>query len=178
MKMLILILSAATILAQNPPTPRPPSVPATPETAPKPELFRDPLRKVKNANGEIVTANLQPLFSWFRARRGERPMKSWVRFIATTVQNTPEGVVVSNSLDGKVFFLRNYPYKVPVNTVIHAFAFEDGYRSYKDAAGAEQTVHAYDYGIPATASPVQRPAPKPASSSTKPTNATPQGSSK
>jgi len=178
MKMLILILSAATILAQNAPTPRPPSVPATPETAPKPELFRDPLRKVKNANGEIVTANLQPLFSWFRARRGERPMKSWVRFIATTVQNTPEGVVVSNSLDGKVFFLRNYPYKVPVNTVIHAFAVEDGYQSYKDAAGAEQTVHAYDYGIPATASPVQRPAPKPASSSTKPTNATPQGSSK
>src|SRR6187399_1545291 len=85
MKMLILILSVVTILAQNPPAPRPPSVPATAETAPKPELFRDPLRKVKNAKGEIVTANLQPLFSWFQTRRGERPMKSWGRFVLTTV---------------------------------------------------------------------------------------------
>lgn len=178
MKKLILILSAATMLAQNPPAARPPSVPATPETAPKPELFRDPLRKVKNANGEIVTANLQPLFSWFRTRRGERPMKPWGRFILTTVQDTPEGVVVSNSLDGKVFFLRNYPYKVPVNTVIHAFAVEDGYQNYKDAAGTEHSVHAYDYGIPVTASSAQKPAPKQASSSTKPTNATPQPSSK
>jgi hypothetical protein len=142
---LALTLAVATVLAQ-----RPPPVKSTPETAPKPELFRDPLRKVKNAKGELVTANLRPLFAWFQNKRGERPMKTWNRFILTTVQNTPEGVVVSNFLDNKIFFLRNYPYKVPTNSVIHVFAVEDGFHSYKDVSGGPETVHAYDYGTPVT----------------------------
>ncbi len=105
-------------------------------------------------------------------------MKTWVRFIATVIQVTPHGVVVSNSLDGKIFFLRNYPYKVPVNTVIHAFAIDDGFQSYKDSSGAEQTVHAFDYGVPATSSSPSKPASKQNSPAAKPTNSAPPAQSK
>src|SRR5690349_15104298 len=122
MKTLILILTAIAVFAQKPGDPKSgggpagnakaPSVPSTAETAPKPELFRDPFRKVKNAKGELVNADLRPLFAWFQTRRGKRPMEAWNRFILTTIESTREGVVVSNSLDNKTFFLRNYPYKV------------------------------------------------------------------
>src|SRR5688500_9983914 len=119
MKTLVLLFIASAALAQQPGAPRSggtasntkvPSVASSAETAPKPELFRDPSRKVKNAKGELVTADLRSLFAWYQNRRGERPMKTWNRFVLTTIQNTPEGAVVSNSLDNKVFFLRNYPY--------------------------------------------------------------------
>jgi hypothetical protein len=162
MKRLILILiSAVAVLAQ-----KPSGVPSTAETAPKPELFRDPLRKVRNANGELVNADLRQLFAWYQNRRGPRPMAAWDRFILRTVESAAEGVVVSNTLDNKVFFLRNYPYKVAANSVIHVFAVEDGYYTYQDSNGAEQTVHAYNYGIPSTSE--RKPGPeKPKSSPAK-----------
>jgi hypothetical protein len=147
MKALILMLSIATVLlmAQAQEAPNPTS---STYVAPTPELFRDPFRKVKNDRGELVNADLRPLFTWFQKRRGERPMKIWIRTAVTTMENHPTGVLVSNNSDKKVFFLRNYPYKVPPGTVIQFFSVDSGFYSYKDSSGNENTVHAADYGIP------------------------------
>jgi hypothetical protein len=155
MKALILILTSVTLLAQAP-APKPgasdlpirPSAPPSANDAPKPEAFRDPFRKVKNAHGELVNADLRPLFAWFQKRRGERPMKVWGRTIVTTIENKPGGVLVRNNFDQKVFFLRNYPYQVPPNTVIQFFSVDSGFYTYKDSSGVSQTVHAADYGLP------------------------------
>lgn len=138
MKTLIMILTLCTVglMAQvsGPP--------------PKPEAFRDPFRKVKNEKGELVNADLRPIFTWFQKRQGERPMATWRRNIANIVEYHPDGVVVRNVSDQKLFFLRNYPYKVPPNTEIHIFTIDSGFHSYKDSAGNQNTVHAADYGIP------------------------------
>lgn len=160
---LILSLSVSLVLAQNPR----PSVPSTADTAPKPEAFRDPFRKVKNDKGELVNADLRPIFAWFQNRRGERPMKTWGRTIATTIENHATGVLVTNNSDQKIFFLRNYPYKVPPGTVIHIFSVDSGFYSFKDSSGAEQTVHAADYGIPYNPATEKKPTAK------KPTNSAP-----
>src|SRR5688572_1019351 len=114
MKALLLVLTIAMTAAQQPggssstafPGGR---VPPSEATKVKPEAFRDPLRKVKDANGELVTANLQPLFSWFQHRKGPRPMDTWARMIATVIEERPGGVLVSNFTDKKIFFVRNYP---------------------------------------------------------------------
>jgi hypothetical protein len=144
---LILSLAISLVAAPNAENPRP-GIPSTPDTEAKPEAFRDPFRKVKNDKGELINADLRPLFTWYQKRRGERPMKAWGRTIATTIENHPTGVLVSNNSDKKTFFLRNYPYKVPTGTVIHIFSVDSGFYTYKDSSGAEQTVHAADYGIP------------------------------
>ncbi|HVK58252.1 MAG TPA: hypothetical protein VM735_05685 [Candidatus Kapabacteria bacterium] len=156
MKALILILTSVTLLAQAPAAPKPgasdlqirPTAPPSANDAPKPEAFRDPFRKVKNAHGELVNADLRPLFAWFQKRRGERPMKVWGRTIVTTIENKPGGVLVRNNNDQKVFFLRNYPYNVAPNTVIQFFSVDSGFHTYKNASGASETVHAADYGVP------------------------------
>ena len=154
MKVLILVFTVAVASAQQPgaPTSAPHpggKAPVTAETAPKPEAFRDPLRKVKNANGELVTANLQPLFSWFQRRKGPRPMETWGRTVATVVAVKPEGLVMLNYSDQKTFFLRNYPYQVAPNTKIQFFSIDSGgYYNYNDPTGDEHTLHAADYGIP------------------------------
>jgi hypothetical protein len=135
----VLILTTVAVLAQKAVDPK----------APRADLFRDPHRKIKNAEGELVNADLRPLFTWFQTKRGKRPMEVWGRFIATTMDQNARGVLVSNSLDSKVALLRNYPYQVPKGTLIHYFAVAlPGFHTYKDASGAEQTVHIYDYGIP------------------------------
>lgn len=179
MKALLLALTATTLLAQAPAPKNPtsdlpirPSVASTAETAPMPEAFRDPFRKVKNANGELVNADLRPLFTWYQRRRGERPMKVWGRTIVTTIENKPGGVLVRNNSDQKVFFLRNYPYQVPPNTVIQFFSVDSGFYTYNNANGGSDTVHAADYGIPYNpATEKKAAAPKPATGGKKETNA-------
>ncbi len=117
--------------------------------APRADLFRDPHRKIKNANGELVNADLRPLFAWFGNKRGKRPMDVWGRFIATTMERDASGLLVKNSLDSKVALLRNYPYQVPKGALIHFFAVaQTELHTYKDSSGVENTVHIYDYGIP------------------------------
>ena len=174
MKTLILSLVVATLAApqtvrsQSPANPAP-KAPVTAETAPKPEAFRDPLRKVKNANGELVTANLQPLFSWFQHRKGKRPMETWGRTVATVVAVKPEGLVMLNFIDQKTFFLRNYPYQVAPNTMIQFFSIDSGgFYTYKDPTGAEHTLHAADYGIPVKHGSEAKTTGKPATAPTSP----------
>jgi hypothetical protein len=177
MKVLILVCTVALASAQQPGASKSAAhpggkAPVTAETAPKPEAFRDPLRKVRNANGELVTANLQPLFSWFQRRKGPRPMETWGRQVATVVAVKPEGLVLLNYSDKKTFFLRNYPYAVAPNTMIQFFAIDSGgYYTYKDPTGAEHTLHAADYGIPVKPgsekkSPAKPAAPTPKTPST------------
>lgn len=137
-----------------------PRVVSTAETAPRADLFRDPFRKVKPADREMVNADLRPLFAWYKHRRGKRPMEPWRRFILTTIESSPEGVLVSNHGDNKVFFLRNYPYKVPANTVIHVFALDSGYHKFTKASGEAETYHAFDYGIPYNPAAVKKEAVK------------------
>ena len=136
----ILMLTTVAMLAQK----------AVDPNAPRADLFRDPHRRITNpSSGELVKADLRPLFAWYQNRRGKRPMEVWNRFVLTTMERSGDGLMVSNSLDQKVFLLRNYPYAVPKNTVIHAFAVAlTDLHTYKDASGAEHTVHVYDYGIP------------------------------
>ena len=136
----ILMLTTVAMLAQK----------AVDPNAPRADLFRDPHRRITNpSSGELVKADLRPLFAWYQNRRGKRPMEVWNRFVLTTMERSGDGLLVSNSLDQKVFLLRNYPYAVPKNTVIHAFAVAlTDLHTYKDASGAEHTVHVYDYGIP------------------------------
>ena len=135
----ILILTTVAVLAQK----------AVDPNAPRADLFRDPHRKIKNANGELVNADLRPLFAWFGNKRGKRPMEVWGRFIATTLDRNASGLLVSNSLDSKVALLRNYPYQVPKGALIHFLAVaQPDMHTYKDPSGGEQIVHVYDYGIP------------------------------
>ena len=136
----ILIFTTVAVLAQT----------AVAPNAPRPDLFRDPHRKIKHpTTGELVNADLRPLFVWFQNRRGKRPMEVWNRFVLTAMDRSGNGLLVSNSLDKKVFLLRNYPYQVPKNTVIHVFAVAlTDLHTYKDSIGVENTVHIYDYGIP------------------------------
>ena len=171
MKALILMLTLVTLplIAQDPR----PSVPTTPETETKPEAFRDPFRKVKNDKGELVNADLRPLFTWYGKRRGERPMKAWGRTVVTAVENHPTGVLVSNNSDKKVFSVRNYPYKVPPGTIIQFFSVDSGFFSYKDSAGNRQTVHAADYGVSYNPATEKKSAPK-KEETTKATNAMPR----
>ena len=146
---LILILATAGVFAQ----------PAN-DTNGMAYLFRDPFRKVKNANGELVNADLRPLFAWYQSRRGKKPMEVWGRFAVTAVEKKPEGLLVSNNSDNKVFFLRNYPRNIPPKTVIQVFAVEDGFFSFKDSSQNEQAVHAYNYGIPYNPATEKKAAPK------------------
>lgn len=145
----IVVVAAGVVLAMPAdPASNIPKVASTAETAPRADLFRDPFRKVKPADREMVNADLRPLFAWYKHRRGKRPMEPWRRFIVTTIESGPDGVLVSNQGDNKVFFLQNYPYKVPGNTVIHVFALDSGYHKFKKASGEAETYHAFDYGIP------------------------------
>jgi hypothetical protein len=139
MKALLLLLALATtgVFAQT----------ANQSNAGIEYLFRDPLRKVKNANGELVNADLRPLFTWYQNRRGTKPMAVWGRFGVTVIESKDQGLVVSNNSDGKVFFIRNYPRPVPPKTVMQVFAVDDGIYSYKDSSGNKQDVHAYNYGV-------------------------------
>jgi len=136
----IFILTTVAVLAQK----------AVDPNAPRADLFRDPHRKIKNPNsGELVNADLRPLFAWFQNRKGKRPMEVWNRFIVTTMDRSGDGLLMSNSLDSKVALFRNYPYQVPKGSVVHLFAVAlTDLHTYKDASGAEHTVHVYDYGIP------------------------------
>lgn len=145
--MLVVAIGVVLVQAADPASDIP-RVASTPETAPRADLFRDPFRKVKPADREMVNADLRPLFAWYKNRRGKRPMEPWNRFILTTIESSPEGVLVSNYGDNKVFFLRNYPYKVPPNTVIHVFALDSGYHKFTKPRGEAETYHAFDYGIP------------------------------
>jgi hypothetical protein len=136
----ILILTMVAVLAQK----------AADPNAPRADAFRDPHRKIKNpSTGELVNADLRPLFAWYQNRKGKRPMEVWNRFIVTTLDRSGDGLLMSNSLDSKVALLRNYPYQVPKGSVVHLFVVPlTDLHTYKDASGGENTVHVYDYGIP------------------------------
>jgi hypothetical protein len=117
-------------------------------SAPRPDLCRDPFRQLTNAHW-VVSFDLRPLFTWFENREGIRPLGDWKRLTVTTMDPSGHGLMVANSVDNKVIFLRNYPFFVPKKSTIDVFVVAlDEVHTYKDASGVEQTAPVFDYGIP------------------------------
>ena len=133
----LLLLTTVTVFAQK----------AVDPNAPRADLCRDPFRQLVYGDW-VLNYDLRPLFTWFQTRQGERPMREWNRMTVTTMDPSGTGLLVLNSVDNKVFLLRNYPYFVPKKTVIDVFAvtLTEAY-VYKDSSGTEQTVPVYDYGL-------------------------------
>ena len=117
-------------------------------SAPRADLCRDPFRQLTNAHW-VVSFDLRPLFNWIENRQGNRPLGDWKRITATTMDPSGHGLLVANSVDNRVIFLRNYPFFVPKKSTIDVFAVAlDEVHTYKDASGVEQTAPVFDYGIP------------------------------
>lgn len=112
-------------------------------------LFQDPHRKIKNHKGEIVTADLRPLFAWANARKGgTSPMPAWKRFEVTVTEHLKDGMLVTNTSDSAMFFIKNYPRKLPVGTMLQMFVLDVGTYNYKPPGAAAVPLHAFDYGTP------------------------------
>lgn len=156
MKNVLLILAAVLFLVLNPVT----TVGQTDgsKVPISPELFQDPVRKVKNAEGKLVAANLQPLFTWYRTgRRGERPMKPWMRLSLKVVEVSPKGILTEGTVGGQVGLLTNYPRTVAPNAVIQVFAIEAGVTSYTDKNGSKFDLHILDYGVVSSSASTTKP---------------------
>jgi len=114
-------------------------------------LTKDPHRKVKNEKGELVNADLRPLFSWVNSGKGgASPMPAWKRFEVTVTEYLKEGMLVTNTSDEKLFYVKNYPQKLPVGTTIQLFVLDVGVYDHQPKGASLATLHAFDYGIPYT----------------------------
>ena len=134
----LLLLTAVPVFAQQ----------TDDSSAPRADLCRDPFRQLTNAHW-VVSFDLRPLFNWFENRQGNRPLGDWKRITAMTMDPSGHGLLVVNSVDNRVIFLRNYPFFVPKKSTIDVFAVAlDEVHTYKDASGVEQTAPVFDYGIP------------------------------
>jgi hypothetical protein len=120
-----------------------------PKRAARAYLFQDPHRKIKNEKGQSVTADLRPLFAWVSSRKGgESPMPAWKRFEVKISEHLKEGMLVENVSDKLTFFVKNYPRKLPVGTVLQVFVLDVGLYTHAPAGGTKLTLHAFDYGVP------------------------------
>lgn len=125
-------------------------------------LFQDPHRKIKNAKGEMVTADLRPLFAWVQSRKGgTSPMPAWLRFEVTVKEHLKDGMLVSNTADELMFHVRNYPRKLPVDTMLQLFVLDVGLYEHKNPGGTPSTLHSFDYGIPYNPATEKKAAPAP-----------------
>ena len=111
--------------------------------------FKDPQRKIKNEKGELVAADLRPLFAWANSRKGgASPMPAWKRFEVTITEHIKDGMLVANSSDNLTFHIRNYPYKLPAGTLVQLFVVDIGIYEHKPSGASPASYHSFDYGIP------------------------------
>ncbi|MGZ8900099.1 MAG: hypothetical protein ACXW3Z_08385 [Limisphaerales bacterium] len=144
---LLLTLAAFILVHTSAQTPRPAQDPK--KAAARAYLFQDPHRKIKNDKGQSVTADLRPLFAWVNARKGgTSPMPAWKRFEVTVTEHLKDGMLVTNTADSKMFFIKNYPRKLPTGTMIQLFVLDIGTYEYKPPGATPLTLHAFDYGTP------------------------------
>ena len=155
---LLLTLAAFFLFHTSAQTTRPPQDPK--RAAARAYLFQDPHRKIKNDKGELVTADLRPLFAWANARKGgTSPMPAWKRFEVTVTEHLRDGMLVSNTSDSLMFFVKNYPRKLPVGTMLQMFVLDIGTYEYKPPGAAPIDLHAFDYGIPHNPAAAKKSAP-------------------
>jgi hypothetical protein len=144
---LLYALTAFFLVHTSAQTPRPTQDPK--KAAARAYLFQDPNRKIKNDKGELVTADLRPLFAWANARKGgTSPMPAWKRFEVTITEQLKDGMLVSNTSDNMMFFIKNYPRKLPSGTMLQMFVLDIGFYEHKPPGAATISLHAFDYGTP------------------------------
>jgi hypothetical protein len=146
--LLLLTLAGLLLTSANSQTSRSPNNDPK-KAAARAYLFQHPHRKIKNDKGELVNADLRPLFAWVNSRKGgTSPMPAWKRFEVTVTEHLKDGMLVSNTSDNLMFHIKNYPTKLPAGTMLQIFVVDIGLYRHKPPGATPATLHSFDYGIP------------------------------